>query len=32
MPQDRAMRDVLAAQDQLCTLVVKPADGTYERA
>ncbi len=30
MPQDRAMRDALAAQDHLYTLVVKHADGTYE--
>ena len=30
MPQDRATRDVLAAQDHLYTLVVKHADGTYK--
>jgi len=30
MPQDWAMRDALAAQDHLYTLVVKHADGTYE--
>jgi mannitol 2-dehydrogenase len=30
MPADRHMRDVLAAQDGLYTLVVKHSDGTYE--
>ena len=30
MPQDRAMKDALEAQDHLYTLVVKHADGTYE--
>jgi mannitol 2-dehydrogenase len=30
MPQDRAMKDALASQDHLYTLVVKHADGTYE--
>ena len=30
MPQDWAMRDALAAQDHLYTLVVKHADGTYQ--
>jgi mannitol 2-dehydrogenase len=30
MPADRAMKDVLEAQDGLYTLVVKHADGTYE--
>ena len=30
MPQDRAMKDALDAQDHLYTLVVKHADGTYE--
>ena len=30
MPADRAMKDVLDAQDGLYTLVVKHADGTYE--
>jgi mannitol 2-dehydrogenase len=30
MPADRRMRDALAAQDGLYTLVVKHSDGTYE--
>jgi mannitol 2-dehydrogenase len=30
LPSDRAMRDALAAQDHLYTLVEKHADGTYE--
>ena len=30
MPQDRAMKDALEAQEHLYTLVVKHADGTYE--
>jgi mannitol 2-dehydrogenase len=30
MPADRRMRDALAAQDHLYTLVVKHADGTFE--
>jgi mannitol 2-dehydrogenase len=30
MPADRAMKDALASQDHLYTLVVKHADGTYE--
>jgi mannitol 2-dehydrogenase len=30
MPDDRAMRQVLDAQDGLYTLVIKHADGTYE--
>src|SRR5918911_1465013 len=30
MPADRRMRDTLAAQDGLYTLVVKHSDGTYE--
>src|SRR4051812_45759875 len=30
LPRDRAMRDVMLAQDRLYTLVLKHADGTFE--